>query len=414
MTERDAPGRLVPGEMFAGKFRLERQLASGGMGFVWRAWDTQLEIPVAIKVMADAMVDSPGYVARFQLEAKAAAQIRSPHVVNIYEHGVHERLPYIVMELLEGETLNDRLRRQRRLSLPATARILRDICKALHRAHELGIVHRDLKPANVFLARDVDDDIVKVLDFGIAKLTQGGGGGFVTATGELMGTPHYMSPEHIQASKHVDHRADLWSLGIIAFRALTGHLPYNGGIYEVTSQILTGPVPVASALAPDLPPAVDAFFARALARDIRDRFQSARELSEALNKLANEGAPPEPGSPTKPPGVGPDELPTVALARPSGEPPAPPAEEAAPISASSVSTVLLTDRPSKDALSGAPSGVAPSAALDDTIPPFRPKRSGVTAAIVVVLFIAVAAGLWAILSAGDAPHPPPATPSSPR
>jgi serine/threonine protein kinase len=330
MAERSARKEPVTGEVLAGKFRLERLIGSGGMGSVWRAWNLQLEIPVALKVMAANIAEQPGVVERFEREAKAAAQIRGRHVVNIYEHGVHEGLPYMVMELLEGEDLNQRLRRERRLSLPATARVVGDLCKALGRAHELGIIHRDLKPANVFLARDGDDEVVKVLDFGVAKLTQGGDGGLVTATGQIMGTPIYMSPEHIQASKHVDPRADLWSLGVIAFRALAGQLPFRGSIFQVTTEILSGPVPVPSSVAPDLPPAVDAFFARALARDIDRRFQTARELSDAFGELLA-GAPepsaarPAPGPASSPDGDAPvtlSEMRTVAML-PKQPPPRP-------------------------------------------------------------------------------------------
>ena len=289
--------QLATGDVFASKYRLERQFASGGMGFVWRAWNMQLDIPVAVKVMAAAMADSPDFVARFELEARAAAQIRSPHVVSVYEHGVHEGLPYMVMELLDGEDLSKRLKREKRLSMVATAQIIRDMCKALQRAHDLGIVHRDIKPANVFLARDGEEETVKVLDFGIAKITHSGAGN-MTATGEMMGTPSYMSPEHIRASKNVDHLADLWSVTVIAFRALTGQLPFTGPILDVVDHILTGVAPVPSSVAPDLSPAVDAFFARALNRHADQRFQSARELSAALGKLVGresliEAAPPE-------------------------------------------------------------------------------------------------------------------------
>jgi serine/threonine-protein kinase len=283
MSPTGSPKQLAPGDVFAGKYRLERQVASGGMGFVWRAWNTQLDIPVAIKVMAASVADSPDFVARFELEAKVAAQVRNPHVVSIYEHGVHEGLPYMVMELLEGEDLSQRLKRERRLTMVATAHIVRDMCKALHRAHELAIVHRDIKPANVFLCRHGDEDLVKVLDFGIAKRTLGGRE--LTATGEMMGTPSYMSPEHIRASKHVDHRADLWSVSVIAYRALSGQLPFTGQILDVVDGILNSAAPAPSTFAPDLSPAVDAFFARALARNLDDRFQSARDLSEALGKL---------------------------------------------------------------------------------------------------------------------------------
>jgi serine/threonine-protein kinase len=286
MAEQSVRKRLVSGQTFADKFRLECRIGSGGMGVVWRAWNVQLDIPVAIKVMNAQFAHQAESVARFEREAKAAARIRGRHVVTIYEHGVHDGLLYMAMELLEGEDLNQRLKRAGRLSLQATAHVVGDLCKALQRAHELGVVHRDLKPANVFLTRDGDEEIAKVLDFGIAKLMVINDGGFVSETGQILGTPTYMSPEQIRATKHVDARADLWSLAVIAFRALTGEVPFSGSMFDITSSILGGPTPIASAVAPDLAPEVDAFFARALARDIDRRFQSARELSDAFNTLA--------------------------------------------------------------------------------------------------------------------------------
>lgn len=286
MAEQSVRKQLVPGQIFAGKFRLERQIGSGGMGVVWRAWNLQLDIPVAIKVMIAAFAEQAESVARFEREAKAAARIRGRHVVNIYEHGTHDGRCYMAMELLEGEDLNQRLKREGRLSLQATECIVSDLCKALQRAHDLGVVHRDLKPANIFLTRDGDEEIAKVLDFGIAKLMHTTDGGFVSVTGQILGTPTYMSPEQIRATKHVDARADLWSLAVIAFRALTGAFPFSGSMFDITSRILGGVTPVASAVAPDLAPEVDAFFARAMARDIDHRFQSARELSNAFSVLA--------------------------------------------------------------------------------------------------------------------------------
>jgi serine/threonine-protein kinase len=310
--------RLARGETFAHKFRLEREIASGGMGTVWRARNLQLDVPVAVKVMAPRVASSAGFVARFEREAKAAAQIRSPHVVTVHEHGVHEGLPYMIMELLEGEDLHQRLKRETRLSLAATARVVRDVCRALHRAHDLGIVHRDLKPANVFLARDLDEEVVKVLDFGIAKLTNDEGSR-ITSTGEMMGTPHYMSPEQVKAAKHVDHRADLWAVGAIAYRCLTGQLPFSGSTLEIVQQILHERAPAASSVAPHLPRAIDAFFDKAMAPDIARRFQSARELSDALAAVAAS----DPSAEVPPPPVSyrdserstTDEAPTVAMPR---------------------------------------------------------------------------------------------------
>jgi serine/threonine-protein kinase len=281
--------RPAPGKMFAGKFLLEENFASGGMGSMWRARDTQRDIPVAIKVMSASVSDSPGFLVRFEREAKAAAQIGSPHVVSIYEFGVFQELPYIVMELLEGEDLQTRLHREKRLSARSTARIVRGVSEALHAAHESGIVHRDLKPANVFLVRVGKNWIVKVLDFGIAKLSQDEEGR-ITATGQMMGTPHYMSPEQIQGAKDVDHRADLWAIAAIGFRALTGVLPFPGHTVSAIRAILYDTAPPPSKILPEIPPAIDAFFARALARDIDARFQSARELSDALVKAVGREA----------------------------------------------------------------------------------------------------------------------------
>jgi serine/threonine-protein kinase len=222
---------LDPRISVAGKYRLERPLATGGMGAIWRAWNTQLDVPVAVKLVSPALPASRAVLARFEREARAAAQIRSPHVVQIFEHGVHEGTPFIVMELLDGEDLGARMRRAGRLSLLDTTRIVREIARALQRAHAMGIVHRDLKPANVFLARAGDEEgeeIVKVLDFGIVKSLSEVVESGVTMIGEVVGTPHYMSPEQARGASSVDHRSDLWALGVIAYQALTGHGAFRG------------------------------------------------------------------------------------------------------------------------------------------------------------------------------------------
>ncbi len=275
--------------MIAGKYRLERELASGGMGAVWVARHLQLDELVAVKFMSATLPELADARARFAREARAAARLRSPHVVQVLDHGVDGDLPYIVMELLDGEHLGDRLKRERRLTLRDAAVIGGQVGKALGRAHRAGIVHRDLKPANVFLARLDDEEIVKILDFGIAKtLPAPGAGGAVEVTGGdlLMGSPQYMSPEQARGSRGVDQRADLWSLGAILFRAVTGVPAFEGAsAVDVIVQICTGAIPLASRTAPELSTDVDAFFLRALARDPARRFQSAREMTEAFAAL---------------------------------------------------------------------------------------------------------------------------------
>ena len=272
------------GLMIAGKYRLERPLARGGMGSVWVARHLGLDMPVAIKFMDVGMASLEESLVRFEREAKLSARIRSPHVVEVLDCGTDHGQPYIVMELLLGEHLGERLRREGRLWLPDAVAIVLQVAKALRRAHEAGVVHRDLKPANVFLSRVDDDEIVKLLDFGIAKSDRDDGE--VTKTGVVLGSPSYMSPEQVRGIKYIDHRSDLWSLGVVLYRALTGQMPFQGeSNLDVALRISGDPCVPATSLAPDLPPEVDALFARALARDREDRFQSAREMAKAVAGL---------------------------------------------------------------------------------------------------------------------------------
>jgi serine/threonine-protein kinase len=277
---------IEPGRVIAGKYRLERPLAQGGMGAIWVARQLHLDVTVAIKFMTPEVAASSEARGRFEREAKASALLKSPNAVQVHDYGVEEGTPYLVMELLEGEDLEARLARAGRLSPADTAIILEQACKGLRRAHEADLVHRDLKPQNLFLARHGDDEVVKILDFGIAKVTTPGAPG-KTRMGALLGTPHYMSPEQTRSAANVDLRSDLWSLGVIAYRALTGRLPFPGDdIGDLLVEICTDSIPVPSSIAPGLGPEVDRFFDRALARDPAQRFQSAREFSEALSALA--------------------------------------------------------------------------------------------------------------------------------
>jgi serine/threonine-protein kinase len=206
------------------------------------------------------------------------------------DYGVDDKLPFIVMELLDGENLAQRLRRIARLPPADTARIITHIGRAVGRAHEAGIVHRDLKPENVFLIRNEDEEIAKVLDFGVAKVSVGALGhvgeeGTRTRTGSILGTPYYMSPEQAQGNKTVDARSDLWSLGVIAFECLTGKRPfYSDGLGDLVLQICIREIPVPSEVG-SVPLGFDAWFARAVARDPDARFQSARELTDALREV---------------------------------------------------------------------------------------------------------------------------------
>ncbi|AUX30017.1 protein kinase [Sorangium cellulosum] len=279
--------QLEPGSIIADKYRLVRALSAGGMGSVWVAQHVQLGTHVAVKFMGTAYAGSPAFRARFEREARAAAHLRSPHVVQVHDFGFELGVPYLVMELLRGEDLSARLTRVRRLSLPETQRLLVHAGKALRSVHDAGLVHRDLKPANLFLARvdGEDEDMLKLIDFGIAKETATKLVSEASTTGEVMGSPHYMSPEQLRAERDIDARSDLWALGVILFRMVTGYLPFPGEVLaQVMTRILVEPIPSPRQLAPDLPPAIDAFFARALARDRNQRFQSVREMVEEFGR----------------------------------------------------------------------------------------------------------------------------------
>jgi serine/threonine protein kinase len=274
---------LIEKRTIAGRYRLERPLARGGMGSVWVARHLTLDVDVAVKFMAPELASSSEAQKRFEREAKASASLRIANAVHVYDYGIEEGTPYLAMELLEGEDLAARLGRQGRLDKAAMSSLVSQVSKALRRAHEIGLVHRDLKPGNLFLARQGAEEVVKILDFGIAKMTGLGVTGPATKTGTLLGSPLYMSPEQIRRSKEVDHRSDLWSLGVIVFECLTGRLPFQGeDLGELLLMICTEEIPLASRIVPELGPEVDRFFARALARDPADRFQSADELAAAL------------------------------------------------------------------------------------------------------------------------------------
>jgi serine/threonine-protein kinase len=284
---------IEEGRVIASRYRLERLLARGGMGSVWVARHLKLDSTLAIKFIDPELAQLAEARGRFEREAKVAAQLQGPNLVQIHDYGIDDGTPYMVMEYLHGEDLCARLNREKRLSLEAAADIVVQVAKVLRRAHEAGIVHRDLKPGNVFLVRGEDEeDTVKLLDFGLAKIPQSASVDEMTQTGTLLGSPRYMSPEQARARKNIDHRSDLWSLAVIAFRAVTGALPFPGDeIVDVLMKICTAPVPAPSSIDPALGPAIDRFFARAFQQDPARRFQSARDFSREFVAATTGRAP---------------------------------------------------------------------------------------------------------------------------
>jgi serine/threonine-protein kinase len=294
----DAP----PTEIIAGKYRLLRKLGQGGMGSVWYAEHLTLHSPVAIKLIDPSIADNAEALGRFLREAQSAASLRSPHVVQILDHGVDNGIPYIAMELLDGESLADRLTRVGRLSSGETGRVLQQVARAIGRAHEAGIVHRDLKPDNIYLVRNDDEEIAKVLDFGIAKSNAHGLGASVgggTRTGAVLGTPYYMSPEQAEGAKTLDGRADIWAMGVIAFECLLGSRPFDEEtLGSLLLAICARPIPIPSQRGP-VPVGFDEWFARACSRDVAQRYAGARDAAAdlrqicdgALGTTANHGPP---------------------------------------------------------------------------------------------------------------------------
>ena len=275
--------QLSPGTVLADKYRLESVLGEGGMGTVYRAEHLALKAPVAVKVIDRKIEEGDVTLSRFMREAQSAAALRSAHVVQILDYGTDHGRPFMVMELLEGEPLADRLKRVGRLSPEETYQIILHVAKAVSKAHEAEIVHRDLKPDNIFLVHNEGDELAKVLDFGVAKVeaTALDGAGH-TRTGSLLGTPYYMSPEQAQGNKDVDGRSDLWALGVIAFECLTGVRPFSSdGLGDLVLQICIRDIPVPSNYA-TVPAGFDDWFKKACEREPGDRFQTARELAEAL------------------------------------------------------------------------------------------------------------------------------------
>ncbi len=277
-----APVRLP--RLLTGRYRLERRRGRGGMGAVYEATDTALERRVAVKVIRDDLVGSAEAAERFRQEARAAASFSHPSVVTVFDFGVAaETRAFLVMELLDGRTLREELREQKRLLPSRTVAILRGVCEAVDAAHRRHLIHRDLKPENVFLARDEAAEIPKVLDFGIAKfLPSSTQATKDTGTGVLVGTLHYMSPEQLRGAS-VNPSWDLWALAVMTYEMLTGALPFGtSSSLEWQSAVLAGRFTPPTAHLPAAPARWQEFFAQVLSSDPSRRPGSARLLFSEL------------------------------------------------------------------------------------------------------------------------------------
>ena len=277
------------GRVIGQKYRMLYPLGRGGMGAVWVAEHIELGMHVAVKFIDPRFAEDERARKRFKREARAAAALQGSNVVQVFDYGIADGDPYIVMELLEGETLGDRLARETQLTVEETLEVVLQAGRALGRAHEQGIVHRDLKPENIFLANDGSGFSVKLLDFGVAKLLgEHALSDVVTQPGNLLGTLNYMSPEQLRGSLGVNARTDVWAFGVVTFECLTGELPIaRPSTPELIAAICNEPFPAPSSVA-EVPPGFDAWFAHTTQKDPANREVSMAQLTRDFATLARD------------------------------------------------------------------------------------------------------------------------------
>ena len=295
-------GALSPGDLLDGKYQITREIGRGAMGVVYEALHMALGRRVAVKTLLEEMSANVQLGERFQREARAASAIGHPHIVDVFDLGrTLDGLLFMVMELLDGESLAETLKRTPRLPIPLATHIMVQVLSGLSAAHKHGIVHRDLKPDNIFVLNSEErPNFIKIVDFGISKVLvpQGPGAaatakGSGTMVGSILGTPLYMSPEQaIGQVASIDHRADIYSAGVVLYEMLCGRTPFEGeGYAQILGGLLEGKYPPPRGLRPDIPPAMEAAIVRALDRDFDKRFPSAAAMRDAISGGSAEVTP---------------------------------------------------------------------------------------------------------------------------
>jgi serine/threonine protein kinase len=287
-TDEVPPGRRT-GELVAGKYRLVRSIGRGGMGEVYEAQHAIVGRRFALKFLHAHLAQSGSALVRFRREAEAAGALESEHIAAVTDFDkADDGAPFLVMEYLDGESLGQLLHREGPLPLARVVGALLQVCRGLEQAHAAGIIHRDLKPDNLFLQKRSDgSDLVKILDFGIAKLNRGEAAADITRSGAMLGTPFYMSPEQARGEKAIGERADIYSLGVILYELLSGHKPHPGDSYNsILAHILSRPVVPLETLRPGLPQGFAAVVERALSPLAEARQPSAAALAKELAPYA--------------------------------------------------------------------------------------------------------------------------------
>ena len=389
---------LPPATVIGGKYRLGRLIGEGGMGAVYEAEHTGLAVRVAVKLLNESFTSDAKAVSRFRREARAAAAIRHPNIVEVTDTGTDEDgIPFIVMEMLEGESLSGLLRRERVLS-PVTAVILTSqILAGLSAAHAKGVVHRDLKPGNILLARQADGGyVVKILDFGISKFFADNVPQDVTAAGAVIGTPRFMAPEQAVGHPDLDARVDLYSVGVLLYRMVTGRLPFNARTPEgIIQALLEGKATPPREIQPDLLPALETVVLKGMAANRELRFQDARQFIQALQ----EAVPDASGVPLQlniHPGLGGGDAGTLT-----------------PTASGTYSTgagmpTSSTMFPPPQGTGPVPQGTSPT-----LIHPGRGRPAGIIFGILLLVALAGGVGFWLLNRAGGVKDTAPAADSGP-
>jgi serine/threonine-protein kinase len=394
-------------EVLGDKYELVRMLGEGGMGSVWEARNRVTGKRVAVKRMSQQLVGNGEATARFLREARAATRIEHPNVVQIFDVGVHEGAPFMVMEFLEGEPLTSLRSRLGVIEPRGLVELVMPVLLALDVTHAQGIVHRDLKPDNIYLTKRGQRLVPKLLDFGISKVL-GEADLKLTRTGTVMGTPYYMAPEQAAGKKELDHRADVYAMGVILYECLTGRLPFEADNYNaLLVAILTSDPPPVGSVRSDVPAALSAAIERAMTRDVSQRFATVADLAEALGEAV--GAPglweahadsaPQPQSASGRAHILSETLPAGGAAPPSIPSSAAPATRTpaptpAPVSAATGPTPSTPSPPLRTTFS--------SSAREVSVVPQAPPSHGIYAAG-GALALLVASGVgWVVLGGGGA------------
>lgn len=282
---------MNPGELIQSRYRLIRLLGSGASGAVWHARNELIDRDVALKIMRPDVAEDAVALQRFFNEAKASGRVRNPSIVEILDLGqAEDGSPFLVFELLEGEGLDEKLRREGTIAPEPLLEMFVGVAKALEIAHANGIIHRDLKPANIFIGKSsTGQPVAKVLDFGISKVFDTGHNFTLTRTGTVVGSPAYMSPEQAGGREDIDGRADIWSLGIVMYEALTGTLPHQAANYNALMvRILTQDCDPVMTRKTDLPPSVCAIVDACLKRERDERTSNSGLLSKQMDGAMRE------------------------------------------------------------------------------------------------------------------------------